>query len=132
MNIWILSAGALALLTTAVHIFAGQVDPVRAFLRCNLEEVPKATLLACWHIVSVVLLFCGVILSLVGWYAASQFYLAVLLIGALYVLFAMVFAFVGAYFFKANALIKLPQWCLLLPVGLLAICGSYTALPPAL
>ncbi|WP_196761479.1 hypothetical protein [Pseudoalteromonas luteoviolacea] len=57
MNIWILSAGTLALFTTAVHILAGQVDPIRPFLRSNLDEVPKATLLACWHMVSVMLFF---------------------------------------------------------------------------
>ncbi|OCQ22769.1 hypothetical protein A7985_02080 [Pseudoalteromonas luteoviolacea] len=128
MNIWIFSAGVLAFLTTVVHIFAGQIDTVRPFLSSNLADVPKATLLACWHMVSIVLLFSAVILSLVGWYATAQYYETVFFIGVLYVLFASVFAFVGGYFFKSKALLKLPQWCLLLPIGVLAICGSQSAL----
>lgn len=47
MNFWVVSAGVLAMLTSFIHIFAGQIDPVSPFLKSNLDDVPKATLLAC-------------------------------------------------------------------------------------
>ncbi|WP_251358806.1 hypothetical protein [Kangiella sp. TOML190] len=124
MNVWILSAGGLGLLTALIHLFAGQADPVRPFLKSNLEDVPKATLLACWHLVSVTLFVSSLALLYVGWHDLQAFYLATRLVGALYLLFALVFIAVGWYFFANKVFIKLPQWTLLLPIGLLASYGA--------
>jgi hypothetical protein len=73
VNIWIFIAGIIGLFTSLVHIFAGQIDPVRAFLKSDLPEIPKATLLACWHIVSVTLLASGLVLTYVGWFNLHSF-----------------------------------------------------------
>ncbi|ROV60591.1 hypothetical protein EGH82_08770 [Vibrio ponticus] len=124
MNIWILSAGILGLFTTLVHVFAGQVDPVKPFLKSNLDPIPKATLLACWHLVSATLLFNSLILTYTGWFSFSQLYTTTLLLGLLYLLFTLVFISVGWYFFKLRVFFTLPQWILLLPIGLLATYGS--------
>ncbi|KZN52191.1 hypothetical protein N474_23535 [Pseudoalteromonas luteoviolacea CPMOR-2] len=124
MNTWLLCSGLLALATAAVHIVAGQRDPVRPFLNSNLEDVPKATLLACWHMVSVMLLCGACTLIFIGWKGDAQYYTLTYLIGVIYVLFTVVFIVVGTYFFKFTALVKLPQWVLLLPIGLLALLGS--------
>ncbi|HAS6222303.1 TPA: hypothetical protein I7183_23140 [Vibrio vulnificus] len=124
MNIWILSSGLLGLFTSLVHVFAGQVDPVRPFLKSELEDIPKATLLACWHLVSVTLLASSIVLSYVGWYGLHEVYLSTRLIGILYTLFALVFVLVGWFFFGGKVFFKLPQWILLLPIGLLAVYGT--------
>ncbi|WP_295890637.1 hypothetical protein [uncultured Vibrio sp.] len=124
MNIWIFSSGLLALFTTLVHVFAGQIDPVRPFLKSKLDDIPKATLLACWHLVSVTLFVSSLMLLYVGWYGIDSLYFLIQLLGFLYILYASVFISVGLYFFGFKAFVKLPQWILLLPIGLLAINGA--------
>ena len=124
MNIWIFSSGLLALFTTLVHVFAGQIDPVRPFLESKLDDIPKATLLACWHLVSVTLFVSSLMLLYVGWYGIDSLYFLIQLLGFLYILYASVFVAVGLYFFGAKVFVKLPQWTLLLPIGLLANYGA--------
>ncbi|PTP85067.1 hypothetical protein CWO04_13580 [Vibrio splendidus] len=124
MNIWIFSSGLLALFTTLVHVFAGQIDPVRPFLKSKLDDIPKATLLACWHLVSVTLFVSSLMLLYVGWYGIDSLYFLIQLLGFLYILYASVFVAVGLYFFRAKVFVKLPQWILLLPIGLLANYGA--------
>ncbi|MDP2590049.1 hypothetical protein [Vibrio splendidus] len=124
MNIWIFSSGLLALFTTLVHVFTGQIDPVRPFLKSKLDDIPKATLLACWHLVSVTLFVSSLMLLYVGWYGIDSLYFLIQLLGFLYILYASVFVAVGLYFFGAKVFVKLPQWILLLPIGLLANYGA--------
>jgi len=78
MNIWIFSVGLIALFTSIVHIFAGQKEPVKPFLKSDLPDIPKATLLACWHIVSTVLILCGLVLTYVGWFNIESLRYAVI------------------------------------------------------
>ena len=68
MNVWIFSAGMLGTFTAFVHVFAGQIDPVRPFLKSDLADVPKATLLVCWHMVSVTLIIAAGTLTYAGWF----------------------------------------------------------------
>ncbi|WP_114767914.1 hypothetical protein [Vibrio rhodolitus] len=125
MNIWLLIAGVLGIFTALVHVFAGQVDPVRPFLKSTLAEVPKATLLACWHLVSVTLISSSLVILYIAWFDFSLQYLLVQFIGWLYVLFALVFISVGWYFFAHKVFFTLPQWILLLPIGGLALYGTW-------
>ena len=124
MNIWIFSSGLLALFATLVHVFTGQIDPVRPFLKSKLDDIPKATLLACWHLVSVTLFVSSLMLLYVGWYGIDSLYFLIQSLGFLYILYASVFVAVGLYFFGSKVFVKLPQWILLLPIGLLAIYGA--------
>lgn len=123
MNMWIVSAGSLALLTSLIHIFAGQIDPVRPFLNSDLPDIPKATLLGCWHMVSTLLVLAGVTLTYIGWSNVGELHSVVCFIAISFIVFALVFIAVGWYFFKLDAFIKLPQWTLLLPVGVLGLLG---------
>ncbi len=124
MNIWIFSAGVIGLFTAFVHLFAGQVDPVRPFLKSELPDIPKATLLACWHMVSVTLFISGLVLTYVGWFNLNAFLNVVFGISTLFVIFSLVFVVVGWYFFGLKTFIKLPQWILLLPIGALGLIGA--------
>ena len=125
MNLLILASGALCLFTFFVHFLLGQVNPVRPFLASNLEEVAKATLLACWHFVSVYLLCSSLILLYAGYSNQPDLIIAVRLISVSYILFAAVFITVGWYFFSFRAFKELPQWTLLLPIGLLGLFGAW-------
>ena len=124
MNVWIFSAGIIGLFTAFVHIFVGQVDPVRPFLKSDLADIPKATLLACWHMVSVTLFICGLALTYIGWFNLDSFLNVVLGISIVFVIFSLVFVAVGWYFFGWQTFIKLPQWLLLLPIGVLGLIGA--------
>ncbi|NTS76815.1 hypothetical protein HR060_08015 [Catenovulum sp. SM1970] len=123
MNTWIFSAGVVGIFTSFVHIFAGQVDPVRPFLKSDLAEVPKATLLGCWHMVSAILLLSGSALAYIGWYNLTGWQNVVAGISVSFVIFSFVFIAVGWSFFKLQTFIKLPQWVLLLPIGVLGLIG---------
>lgn len=124
MNLWILSAGVLGLFTSLVHIFAGQIDPVRPFLKSDLADIPKATLLACWHIVSVVLVLSSNALVYIGWSNLASLNTSVIALSSTFVVFSLVFIGVGWSFFGFSTFFKLPQWVLLLPIGMLGLIGS--------
>ncbi|WP_100913709.1 hypothetical protein [Pseudoalteromonas spongiae] len=123
MNIWIFSAGIISLFTSFVHIFAGQVDPVRPFLKSDFPDLPKATLLGCWHMVSSILVLAGVTLVYIGWFGLDSFQNLVLGISICFIIFSVVFIMVGWHFFKLHTFSKLPQWMLLLPIGVLGLLG---------
>lgn len=124
MNIWIFVAGIVGLLTSCVHVFAGQLDPVRPFLETELPDIPKATLLACWHMVSAVLLVCSLVLTYVGWFGLGAFQNVVIGIAGLFIVFSFVFLSVGWFFFKAKTFIRLPQWVFLLSIGVSGLIGA--------
>ena len=123
MNTWIFIAGIIGLFTTLVHIIGGQLDPVRPFLKSDLPDIPKATLLGCWHMVSVTLLMSGLVLTYVGWFNLSSFQNIVIGISVNFIIFSLVFIAVGWHFFKFQTFVKLPQWVLLLPIGTLGLIG---------
>jgi len=123
MNTLIFSSGLLCLFTSLVHIIGGQIDPVRPFLKSDLADIPKAVLLACWHMVYAMLVFSSILLLYVGWYSIISLYSAIMLLSGMYVIFALVFLIVGFYFFRGGTFIKLPQWILLLPIGILGVIG---------
>lgn len=124
MNCWLLAAGAIAGFTTLIHVFAGQIDPVRPFLKSDLAAIPKATLLVCWHMVSVMLLLSSAALLYAGINNTAAWQLPSQGIAIVWAAFVGVFVVVGGYFFGIRTLIKLPQWTLLLPVAILAWLGA--------
>ena len=123
MNIWVFAAGTICIFTSLVHIFAGQIDPVKPFLESDFPDIPKATLLGCWHIVSAVLVISGFALAYIGWFNLGGYQNIVIGLSISFVIFAFVFVAVGWYFFKFQTFIKLPQWTLLLPIGVLGLVG---------
>ena len=125
MNVWIFSSGLLGILTSLVHIFAGQLDPVKPFLKSDLPDIAKATLLGCWHMVSAILVTSSLGLTYIGWCNSLPLYQnLVIAISISFVIFSFVFIAVGWYFFKFQTFVKLPQWILLLPIGLLGLVGA--------
>jgi riboflavin transporter FmnP len=124
VNSWIFAAGIMGLFTSLVHIFAGQLDPVRPFLKSDLPDIPKATLLGCWHMVSAILVLSGFALTYIGWFNLNSLQSMVIGISISFIIFSLVFIAVGWYFFKFQAFIKLPQWVLLLPIGILGLVGA--------
>ena len=128
MNYWWLVSGGIGLVTAFVHLIGGQFDIIKPFMRCDLAPVPKATLHACWHMVTVILFVSAITLLYLGVNPTSTgSNVLALLIGGQFVAYAsvfLVFALAGNW---SRKLIRLPQWILLLPVGVLSIVGSLAA-----
>lgn len=100
MNTLIFSAGILALFTGLVHIIAGQIEPIRPFLKSDLPDIPKATLLGCWHMVSVMLVISAAALCFIGWFNFIEFQNLVILLSASFVFFLSCLLWLGGTFLR--------------------------------
>lgn len=121
MHLTLLLAGLLTLLTAAIHLVAGQRTIVRPFLAAELATIPRWTIFACWHWVSLDLIIAGAALL---WLAAAPTGVETLLTRQL---IAAHFAAYGLLFLGLTLarpwprrLLQLPQWALLLPIAALA------------
>ena len=125
MNAWWFTAGVLGGLAAGVHAVGGHFDPLRPFLQTPLAPVPKATMHAAWHMVTVALTLAAAALIFLGVAPTTP--------GA-----AWLSAFVGAHFVAWGAIclaltlristpkrvFALPQWTILLPIGVLSWVGA--------
>lgn len=125
MNRFLLMAAWLAAFTAAVHIVVGGDDVAAPLLASSLAGEPKLTLYAVWHMASLVLVMSAAAFFVGGLpgQAQSADYL-VRFVSALWCAFGGVFLIVAAIQPETQWLFKLPQWLLLLPVGVLGFYGS--------
>lgn len=124
MNALLLAAGVASAAVAGIHLVAGHVDPVRPLLASALAEVPKRTLHAVWHMVSVDLLLGAVVLVYLALAKPTGAGLTGMVLAAHFAAYAVVFLVVALSFDGSNRLLRLPQWLLLLPVAVLTCLGS--------
>jgi hypothetical protein len=124
MNPWLLAAGTLAAVTAAIHIIAGHVVRVVPLLGSSLEVVPKRTLHAVWHMVSADLVLSAAALCYLGALEPDGHRLLAYFIAVLFVSYATVFLFIAMSIGWPHLLLRLPQWMLLLPIGVLSGLGA--------
>ncbi|NVD97667.1 hypothetical protein [Massilia sp. BJB1822] len=117
----LLFAGGLATFTAIVHIFMGTPEVYQPLLSSSLPQPISLLLLACWHLVSVVLVASGAALL---WGALpnnrSHASILALFVSVTWLVFGLVFIAIAVTFQGLSGLAVLPQWTLLLPVGVLA------------
>ncbi|ABD07466.1 conserved hypothetical protein [Rhodopseudomonas palustris HaA2] len=125
MNRTLAVASALAAITAFIHIFMGSRGVVDPLLASTLETWPKLVLHAVWHMGSAALILSAVALFVGGLprHAEASRYL-VWFISVSWCCFAGVFLAIIALQPESGWLFKLPQWTLLLPVGLLGLWAS--------
>jgi hypothetical protein len=125
MNKHLLAAAALAAVTAVVHVVAGGADIATPLLASKLNEEPKITLYAAWHLVSVTLaLSAGALcMGALPRYADASRHM-VMFVSILWLCFGMVFLVVALTQPGEGLLFKLPQWVLLLPVGIFGLWGG--------
>lgn len=117
----LLAAGALAAFTGAVHVLAGTPEIQQPLLTSSLPQSVSLLLLACWHLVSVALLVsAAALLWLAGPARRPLAAMPVLAIAFMWLLFGLVFIVIALEFQGVRGLLTLPQWSLLVPVGLLS------------
>ncbi len=100
-----LVAGVLVVFTAAVHVFVSTPEIRWPLLSSPLPQQISLLLFACWHLVSIAL-------------AVSTF------VSVMWLLFGLVFVAVGLSFRGWAGLMILPQWILLIPVGVLGYVGA--------
>lgn len=127
-NKTIMCAGLLALFTAAIHTFVGTPEIQQPLLQSGIDPNVALLLYACWHLVTVTLALSGLILM---WSAnnVQQARVVVLFVSVLWLAFGMVFIATAMLFGTWSTLLVLPQWMLLIPVGLLGIIGAKTRMP---
>ena len=114
----LLLSAFLAASTAVVHAIGGTIEIHSALLNSSLPESIRFLLYACWHLVTVTLVFSAISLFWSARYDRVVSNLALpAFIGIFWVAFGAVFVFVALYFLGVRALIILPQWTLLLPIG---------------
>lgn len=116
------TAAALATFTTIIHVMGGGYEIAGPAMRSDMEEVPRLVTYVVWHMASVSLGLSAIALT-----AAStgqrrkQFEPLVLFISAMWASFALCFLAVIITQEGDDLFFNMPQWLLLMPVGLLGI-----------
>ncbi|OII61343.1 hypothetical protein BJP40_05760 [Streptomyces sp. CC53] len=123
MNGRLLTAGGIAAATTVLHAAAGGRSVVRPLLGSGVAAEPERTLHVVWHMVTADLLLSSPALPALARASAPSRPL-VLFIAAQYLAYAVAFLTVTLAADWPRPLLRLPQWMLLLPVGVLALIGA--------
>ncbi len=120
MSSLLLFASALTLVTFAAHVFAGGSECVDAMYDSSFDSYPRETVYACWHLTSLHLGLSAAVLLLAGLFPGSEAWLTLArAVAVLFVLYALVFLQVARSSGLPQAFLKLAQWIVFLPLGLL-------------
>ena len=122
MNILLLIAGIGALVVFALHTFVGQSKMVIPFLANDIDQEQKLVMLANYFVVAVVLLGSGVVLFL-GGIGTSISDDLLTFVSSAWILFGMIFLAISLFVARPAGLLRLPQWTLLIPIGVLGLLG---------
>lgn len=124
MNKILLSAAVLAAFTAMLHSFGGTPEIEKPLLQAPLAPEISLLVFACWHLVTVALTLSaiGLFISAKHKYAVQSHFMA-LFISFMWIGFGLVFVVVDITYVGLPMLFKLPQWILLIPIGLLGLWG---------
>jgi len=120
----IFAAAVVNALTAGVHIFMGGADVVAPLFDSNLQRIPLLTLYAVWHMVSAILVLSAIALFLLSYRKKSLEKGLLFFLGVTYSVFGLVFLVVCFVNFDGSLFLELPQWMLLLPVGVLTLLSA--------
>lgn len=125
MNGFLVSAALLAAFTTVVHVFAGGEDVAVPLLASPLTGTLKWTLYVVWHMVSVMLALSAVALFMGAMprHAGPSRYL-VRFVSAQWCASGVLFLLIAGLQPASGGFFELPQWMVLLLVGVLGFLGS--------
>ena len=117
MNALMLGLGIYAGFVACVHIFAGGKTVLAPTVGATFDGVAKETMRVCWHLVSINLV--GFSCALI-WMGATSTVKPVVtgLIAAHFLLYGLAFIVVALRSPLERALLELPQWVLLTPLGI--------------
>jgi hypothetical protein len=118
------TASALAAFTAILHTFGGTPEIEAPLLQAPLATEISLLLYACWHLVTVALALSalGLFISATPKHAVQSHYMAIF-ISFMWIAFGLVFVVVDVAYSGLPMLLTLPQWILLIPIGLLGLWG---------
>ena len=120
-----LIVAAVSALLFGIHITAGERQVARPMLASPFDPVARWTMYVCWHAVSLQLLLATVAAAWIGMQPATTVGAAVLmLIGALYLGYAILFVVLGRRSRIEGAWLKLGQWIAFAPAGAVALWAA--------
>ena len=116
-------AGLLAAFVVFGHFIMGIRSYLKPMLNADFDQIPKATMQSVFHYISVFLVLAavGLILSGLEVFTAEETALGVSFIGINYLLFGIVQIFYSVKNKVKNPLIKMFQWTMFLPIGILCL-----------
>jgi len=124
---FLITATSFAVFTSLVHFIAGGQDTVPPLLQSAIATPQRLTLYACWHLVTVALFYSAAILTLASLKKyKNKFEHFVKTISYLWISFALVFIIIAISQLGLQGLVELPQWTLLLPVGVFGLLSTRT------
>ncbi len=125
MNKLLLSASILAAATAAYHAIAGSSEVVAPLLMSSLDEDVRLTLYAAWHCATVTFFLSALAFFLGSFPRRAVGSLSMVrFVSALWLAFGAVFLLIAVTQPGTGLLLKLPQWMLLIPVGVLGWLGG--------
>lgn len=124
MNKILATTSALAAFTAALHTFGGTPEIQTPLLQAPLAPNISLLLYACWHLVTVALTLSAIALFIAAKpkHEVQSHYMA-LFISVMWIGFGLAFVVVDIVFSGLPMLLVLPQWVLLIPIGLLGLWG---------
>jgi len=118
-NTFLIISGLINLFTFLLHVIGGQISLINPLLDSNLELQIKTELLGVWHMATIILFVTSIILLYLGFKQNKKLNIQLLsFIGYLYILFSIPFIIISIIYG-----LLVPQWILLLPIGVLTIFG---------
>lgn len=123
MDIFTFIAGVLASFVVIGHFIMGVKVYLKPMLEAEFNQIPKATMQSVFHYISVFLILSALALVVSGLKASNLegTELLVKFIGVNYILFALVQIFYSIKNGVKNPLIKMFQWTMFLPIGILCL-----------
>jgi len=124
------TSGLLAAFTALVHTFSGTAEIQQPLLTSSLAKPISLLLFACWHLVTITLILSAIALI---WSALPNNKILAgalpVFVSVLWLFFGFIFIVVALVMSGVPALFVLPQWILLLPVGILGLFGAQKQFP---
>ena len=124
MNRILLATASLAGFTAALHTFRGTLEISMPLMQSQLPQEVILLLYACWHLVTVALILSAASLFMAARSKDASQRSTVTLISSMWLGFGLVFIVVSLVYAGPAMLLALPQWVLLMPVGLLGLWGN--------
>jgi hypothetical protein len=124
INKFLMASGVVAAFTAALHTFAGTPEIQEPLLNSAIPQSISLLLYACWHLVTATLILSAgfLVWSSLNKSKSNTGPLAIF-ISLMWISFGLVFVMVSLVFSGPSALLMLPQWVLLIPVGILGLIG---------
>ena len=118
MSGWLIALGLLSFGLALVHVLAGGKECARPLLDADLGRIPKLTLYACWHYVSLHLALGGVALVWIGARPVLMGNAIAAVVASTWLGFAAVFLAIIPRARVRGAWFRLGQWMAFLPMGI--------------